>query len=171
VQPVYNRLQRDATTKAAIEQIQAMRSEAPSTPDAPACSNTGSAPVVTRPATPIDGVYRLHTTPEDLRAAGVSSGYVVPENYGSWEMVLDRGRFTQQQPKGYTAAGTYTVVGDKLTLTFTRSTGGQWRTRPGDVWYYHFSLYRDQLTLAAVDGKVSPEPMLAKPWRRIGNAP
>jgi TRAP-type C4-dicarboxylate transport system substrate-binding protein len=171
VQPVYDRLRRDAKTKAAIEQIQAMRSEAPPTPDAPACSNTGSAPVGTRPATPIDGVYRVHTTPEDLRAAGASSGEVVPENYGSFEMVLDRGRFTQQQPEGDSAAGTYTAVGDTVTLTFTRGTGGENKNRPGEVFDFHWSLYRDQLTLEPVEGKVSPAPMLAKPWRRIGNAP
>jgi TRAP-type transport system periplasmic protein len=170
VQPVYDRLQRDAKTKAAIEQIQAMRSEAPSTPDAPACSNTGSAQV-TRKATPIDGVYRVHTRPEDLRAAGASSGEVVPENYGSFEMVLDRGRFTQQQPEGNSAAGTYTVVGDTVTLTFTRGSGGENTNRPGEVFDFRWSLYRDQLTLAPIEGKVSPAPMLAKPWRRIGNAP
>ena len=86
-------------------------------------------------------------------------------------MVLDRGRLTQQQPKGDSAAGTYTVAGDELTLTFTRSTGGEGRTRPGEGWDFRWSLNRDQLTLKPVDGKISPTPLLAKPWRRIGNAP
>ena len=40
VQPVYDRLQREAETKAAIEQIQAMRSQAASTPDAAASGHT-----------------------------------------------------------------------------------------------------------------------------------
>ena len=120
--------------------------------------------------TAIDGVYVVHTTAADLRAAGASDDEVVPENYGRTKMVLDRGRLTQQQPKGYSAAGTYTVIGDKLTLTFTRSTGGHARTRPGEVWDFRWSLYRDQLTLEPVDGKVSPTPTVAKPWRRIGNA-
>ena len=171
VQPVYDQLERDAQTKAAIEQIQAMRSQAASTPDAPACSNTGSEQPGIGKATPIDGVYRVHTTPEDLRAAGASSGEVNPENYGSSKMVLDRGRVTQQQPAGDSAAGTYTVAGHTVTLTFTRSAGGPARTRPGEVWYFGWSRYRDQLTLAPVPGKVSPVPMRAKPWRRIGNAP
>jgi TRAP-type C4-dicarboxylate transport system substrate-binding protein len=171
VQPVYDQLQRDAQTKAAIEQIQAMRSQVASTPDAPACSNTGSAPVGTRPATPIDGVYRVHTTPEDLRAAGASSGEVNPENYGSSKMVLDRGRVTLQQPAGDSAAGTYTVAGHTVTLTFTRGAGGPARTRPGEAWYFGWSRYRDQLTFGPVPGKVSPPPMRVEPWRRIGNAP
>jgi TRAP-type transport system periplasmic protein len=169
VQPVYDRLERDAQTKTAIGQIQAMRSAAATAPDAPACSRAAS-PALGR-ATPIDGVYVVHTTPEDLRAAGASEGEVMPENYGSSKMILDRGRLAQQQPAGYTAAGTYTVVGDTLTLTFTRSTGGEGRTRPGEVWEFRWSLYRDQLTLQRVAGKVSPTPTLAKPWRRIGNAP
>ena len=42
VQPVYDHLQRDAQTKAAIEQIHAMRSRAASTTDAPTCSRRGS---------------------------------------------------------------------------------------------------------------------------------
>jgi hypothetical protein len=169
VQPVYDRLERDAETKNAIGQIQAMRSAAAAAPDAPACSS-GALPVTGR-ATPIDGVYVVHTTPEDLHAAGASEGEVVRENYGSSKMVLDRGRMTQQQPEGDTAAGTYTVAGDTLTLTFTRSTGGEARTRPGKVWDFRWSLYRDQLTLKRVAGKVSPTPTLAKPWRRVGNAP
>jgi TRAP-type C4-dicarboxylate transport system substrate-binding protein len=170
VQPVYDRLQRDAQTKAAIEQIESMRSETAATPDAPTCSNTGSPQSAAREAPAIDGVYVVHTTAADLRAAGASEDEVVPENYGRTRMVLDRGRLTQQQPEGYSAAGTYTVVGDKLTLTFTRSTGGHARTRPGEVWDFRWSLYRDQLTLEPVDGKVSPTPTFAKPWRRIGNA-
>jgi TRAP-type C4-dicarboxylate transport system substrate-binding protein len=169
VQPVYDRLERDPKTKAAIGQIQAMRSAAAAAPDAPACSS--AALPVTGRATPLDGVYVVHTTPEDLRAAGASEGEVVPENYGRTKMVLDRGRMTQQQPAGDTAAGTYTVAGDMLTLTFTRSTGGEARTRPGEAWEFRWSLYRDQLTLARVAGKVSPTPTLARPWRRIGDAP
>ena len=91
---------------------------------------------------------------------GSLRGEVNPENYGSSKMVLDRGRVTQQQPAGDSAAGTYTVAGHTVTLTFTRSAGGGARTRPGEVWYFGWSLYRDQLTLAPVPGKVSPAPML-----------
>jgi TRAP-type C4-dicarboxylate transport system substrate-binding protein len=171
VQPVYDRLERHAQTKAAIEDIQAMRSDAGAIVDAPTCSIPGSPQRATGKVTPVDGVYRLHTTPADVRAAGATEGEVIPENYGTWEMLLDRGRMTQQQPRGDFAAGTYTVVGDTLTLTFTRTSGGRAKTRPGEVWDFRWSLYRDMLTLEPVEGGVSPAPMLAKPWRRIGNAP
>jgi TRAP-type transport system periplasmic protein len=171
VQPVYDRLERDAQTKAAINDIQAMRSDAGAMVDAPACSNPGSPQRATREVTPIDGVYRMHTTPADLRAVGATEGEVVPENYGSTEMVLDRGRVTQEQPQGDSAAGRYSVVGDTLTLKFTRTSGGRAKTRPGEVWDFRWSLYRDELTLEPIEGKVSPAPMLARPWRRTGNAP
>jgi TRAP-type C4-dicarboxylate transport system substrate-binding protein len=171
VQPVYDRLERHAQTKAAIEDIQAMRSDAGAMLDAPSCSNPGSPQRATREVTPLDGIYRVHTTPADLRAVGATEGEVVPENYGSTEMVLDRGRTTLSQPQGDSAAGTYSVVGDAVTLTFTRTSGGRARTRPGEVWDFRWSLYRGELTLEPLEGKVSPAPMLAKPWRRIGNAP
>ena len=102
---------------------------------------------------------------------GASEGEVVPENYGTTVMSLDHGHFTQQQPQGDFAAGTYTVAGDTLTLTVTRTSGGENKNRPGEVLDFRWSLYRDQLTLAPVEGKVSPPPMLAKPWQRIGDAP
>jgi TRAP-type C4-dicarboxylate transport system substrate-binding protein len=171
MQPVYDQLEHDPQTKAAIEEIRAMRSDAGAIVEAPTCSNPGSPPHATRKVTPIDGAYRVHTTPADLRAVGATEGEVVPENYGTTMMVLDHGHFTQQQPQGDFAAGTYTVAGDTLTLTFTRTSGGENRNRPGEVFDFRWSLYRDQLTLAPVGGMVSPAPMLAKPWRRIGNAP
>jgi hypothetical protein len=171
VQPVYDRLDRDAQTKAAIQQIETMRSETASAPDAPVCSNSGSRQSAARKATAIDGVYTLRTTPADLHAAGAAEDEIVPENYGRTTMILDRGRLTQQQSVGDSAAGTYTVAGNTLTLTFTRSAGGEGRTRPGEVWDFRWSLYRDQLTLKPVAGKISPTPLLAKPWRRTGNAP
>jgi TRAP-type C4-dicarboxylate transport system substrate-binding protein len=168
VQPVYDRLERRSETKAAIARIQAMRSGAGLEPDAPTCSNSRSAPS-TGKVTAIDGLYRVHTTAEDLRAAGASGADLIPENYGRGEMVLDRGRFTQgpqQHSKGKPAVGTFTVTGDTLTMTFTSDV----RNRPGERFDFRWSLYRDRLTLKPVKGRVSPVPMLAKPWRRIGDA-
>jgi hypothetical protein len=127
-------------------------------------------PTAAGQTTGLDGVYRVRTTAADLRATDPADE-LLAENYGGFEMVLDRGRFTQAQPLGNTAAGTYTVVGDTVTLTFTRGTGTAARNRPGEVFDFRWSLYRDQLTLEPVEGKVSPAPMRAKPWRRLGDAP
>ena len=41
----------------------------------------------------------------------------------------------------------------------------------GERFTFHWSLYRDLLTLEAAPGKTSPAPMLARPWRRVGDAP
>ena len=128
VQPVYDRLERHAPTKAAIEQIQSMRSE---TPDAPACASSAAPQSAAAEVTPIDGVYRVRITAKELLAAG--SADASPENYGSYEMTLDRGRFTQLQPMGYTAAGTYTVAGDTVTWTYATSAGGPYPSQPGEV--------------------------------------
>jgi TRAP-type C4-dicarboxylate transport system substrate-binding protein len=181
VQPVYDRIERDALTKTAIKQIQTMRSGEAAIADAPTCSNPSSSakpkpkpepkpkPKPKPMGTAIDGVYRMHTTAGDLREIGTPRGEINPRNYGSYEMVLDHGRFRQAQPLNSLSEGTYAVVGDRITLTFTRGSGPA-SNQPGEQFDYHWSLYRDQLTLRAVEGKASPKPLLAKPWRRIGNA-
>jgi hypothetical protein len=43
-----------------------------------------------------------------------------------------------------------------------------WLARPGEVWTYRWSLYRDRLTLHALPGEISPEPFRAVPWRKVG---
>jgi TRAP-type C4-dicarboxylate transport system substrate-binding protein len=171
VRPVYDSLERNTVTKSAIEQIRAMRSGASSSPDAPRCSITTPATSPGGKTTPIDGVYRVHTTPQDLRAIGTREGDINPENYGDFRLVLNRGHFTQQQRNGDTAAGTFTVKGDTLTLTFEETTGGKGKNRPGEQFTFRWSLYRDQITFTGVPGRISPEPFRAKPWRRIGDAP
>lgn len=168
VQRVYDRLERDAATKAAIAQLLAMRSEAAAAPDAPTCPGPGGEADAAGRVTPIDGRYTVRTTAKELLAAG--SPDAPAYNYGTFEMTLDRGRFTQRQPLGYTAVGTYTVAGDTVTLTYTSGAGGPGANRAGETFDYRWSLYRDQLTFAAVAGKVSPETFRAKPWRRLGDA-
>ena len=80
LQPVYDQLERRTQTKSAIEQIRAMRSAATPVPDAPTCSDPDSSQSAAGQATPIDGVYRVHTTAKELLAAG--SADAAPENYG-----------------------------------------------------------------------------------------
>jgi TRAP-type C4-dicarboxylate transport system substrate-binding protein len=166
VQPVYDTLQRDALTKTAVAQIQTMRTGTAAIGDAPTCHPSAHA-TSTAKRTPIDGSYRQHTTASDLRAAGTPEGDINPGNYGILETVFDRGRFTQKQSAGGSATGTYAVHGHTLTMTYA----GASQDGPGDVFTFRWSLYRDLLTLKAVPGESSPPPALAKPWRRIGDAP
>jgi TRAP-type C4-dicarboxylate transport system substrate-binding protein len=167
VQPVYDRLERDTLTRTAIEQIRAMRTGRAASADAPTCSGGSSAARTTGKRTPIDGRYHLHTTAADLRAAGAQENEINPANYGSYDVVLDRGHFRIGPPEDPVAEGTCTVVGSTMTLTVTGGGGN----RPGEQFDYRWSRYRDQLMLRPVEGKSSPVPLLAKPWRRIGNAP
>jgi TRAP-type C4-dicarboxylate transport system substrate-binding protein len=175
VQPVYDRLERDPQTKAAIAQISALRTQVASPPDAPACPRSAGAADGAAKATPIDGVYRWTTAAKDLRAIG--SPDAVPENYGSWRWTLDRGRFTYSQRNGRAredASGTYEVAGHEVAFTIRRSRGvyptGA-AAKPGERLTFGWSLFRDRLTLKAVKDAVSPDIYRVKPWRRSGDAP
>ena len=174
VQPVYDRLERDPQTRAAIEQIRTMRSSAPSTTDAPTCANPSSTTSAARKATPIDGVYRMTTTlKESVRFSGDAPGDIASENYGRWKFVLDRGRLYYTQSSEGSSRWTeavYTVKGDTLTWKVT-AYGGETPNgaaeRTGEVFTFRWSRYRDQLTLTPFAGKISPVNFRVKPWRRI----
>jgi hypothetical protein len=123
VQPVYAQLGRDAQTRRNIRQIEAMR-QGISPERAPGCAQV---PRLAGKAGPLDGVWRYTDTAAGLRAAGVSQGDIVPENYGTYTMVIDRGRFafTQEDKQACTwAYGSFTVTGDRF---------GQLVTDGGDI--------------------------------------
>ena len=146
-----------------------MRPRSPTRRHAPAqARRTKPPPASARRST---AATAIHTTAADLRAAGTPEGDINPGNYGSYEVILDRGRFKMGPPKHPTAVGTCTVVGNTITLTVSHGAGGRGSSRPGERFDFRWSRYRDQLTLAPVKGKSSPQPLLAKPWRRIGSAP
>ena len=92
VQPVYDRLERDAQTKAAIARIRAIRAAVASPPDAPACSGVEPELVASGVPTPIDGVYRSDVTLEQLRGTrGFEPGENHPGNVGRFRMELREG--------------------------------------------------------------------------------
>jgi len=177
VEPVYADLEADPETKSAIDEISDLKAELAASAEAPTCagsdSGRGSHPWVQAAAkrTPIDGVYEVTTTEQELLAADAEEALV--ENYGAFRWVLDRGRFEMKQKNGASdrwATGTYSVRGDAVEFT-VEDTGGvapnDAHERPGEVFTFRWSLYRDQLTLAAVEDAISPEPFRAKPWRRV----
>jgi TRAP-type C4-dicarboxylate transport system substrate-binding protein len=174
VQPVYDQLQRDPQTRGYIRQIEAMRKGIPPEP-APRCGPTARLGVT---AGPLDGVWQVTDTAAELRAAsGTAQGDVVPENYGAWTLVLDRGHFavTQEDNTACTwAYGTFTVKGDRMEWLVTNG-GGIAPTgatdKPGEFWTFRRSLYRGVLSLSPVAGAVSPSPFRVKPWRRISTTP
>ena len=176
VQPVYRRLEGDALTRRAIDQIRAMRDD-DARPDAPACAEGESSTSLADKATPIDGVYEMTTTAAEVAGlGGVDPQQLESENYGRWRFILDRGRLHYtQSSEGATrwTDAVYTVSGDALTFEVT-ATGGEAPNgaveKTGEVYAFRWSRYRDRLTLGPLKGKSSPENFWAKPWRRIGDA-
>jgi TRAP-type C4-dicarboxylate transport system substrate-binding protein len=173
VQPVFHQLERDPQTQRYIRQIEAMR-KGVAAESAPGCGHTA------RPAGkagPLDGVWQFTTTPADLRAAGAPQGDIVPENYGTYTFVIDRGRFafTQENRQACTwAYGSFTVKGDRFEQLFTDGGGiapDGAANKPGELFTFRWSLYRGMLTLYPVKGAVSPNPSVGKPWPRISTTP
>ena len=172
VQPIYGQLEHDQQTRRYIQQIEAMRDGISAEP-APGCART---PRLAGETGPLDGVWQFTSTPTDLRAAGAGQGDVVPENYGTYTFVFDRGRFafTQENKSACTwGYGTFTVNGDRFEELFTDGGGiaphGA-AIKPGEFFTFRWSLYRDVMTLYPVED-MSPSPFLAKPWNRIGTTP
>src|SRR5215469_18736425 len=122
VQPVYAQLERDPQTRRYISQIEAMRRRTPAEP-APGCA---PATRLAGRAGPLDGVWRFTVTAAELRAAGVPQGDIVPENYGRFTMIIDRGRFAYQQEDRQActwAYGTIAVKGNAIEELFTDGGG------------------------------------------------
>jgi extracellular solute-binding protein (family 7) len=169
VQPVYDALGRDPRTRQAIAAIQALRSDAGS--DRPLRCAPAATPVSR--SSPLDGVWRMRTTYDDQP----DDPEPVPENYGDWIIVLDRGRFadTQQYDGACTwGYGKYAISGHRMTWTFTDGggiapTGAE--NKPGERFRFGWSLYRDTVTLTGVRGAVSPENFRLRPWRRVSETP
>jgi TRAP-type transport system periplasmic protein len=174
VQPVYDQLQRDPQIRGYIRQIEAMRKEIRPEP-APSCGHIAPRSVTTGP---LDGVWQVTDTAAELQAAaGTAAGDVVPENYGAWTLVLDRGHFavTQEDQQACTwGFGTFTVKGDRFEWLVTDGGGlapDGATDKPGEFWIFRWSLYRGVLSLSPVAGAVSPSPFRVKPWRRVSATP
>jgi hypothetical protein len=168
VQPVYAQLECDPRTRRSIRQIEAIRQEVSPEP-APACP---PAPQHAGKAGPLDGVWRFTVTAADLRSAGVSQGDIIPENYGTFTIVIDRGQFAftnENRRACIWAYGTLTVHGNQFEQLFTDG-GGIAPTRaankPGELFTDRWSLYRGVLTLSPIQGPSPP-----KPWLRISTVP
>jgi TRAP-type transport system periplasmic protein len=171
VQPVYDQLQRDPQTRRYIQQITAMSNGVAAEP-APGCGNPAVPGVA---AGQLDGVWRYTDTPADLQAIGASQGDIVPENYGTFTMVVDRGRFavTQENAQACTwAYGTFAVRGDRFEQLVTDGGGiapDGAVNKPGELFTFRWSRYRGVLTVYPVKGAVSPTP--PKPWVMISTSP
>jgi TRAP-type C4-dicarboxylate transport system substrate-binding protein len=182
-QPVLTWLERDPQTRAYLSRIEAARqrmavewAEEPT----PTCEGFAPAGDESRPQRrgQLDGTWTMHETAEDVTAQGAPDEDVqAPENSGDWVFVVDRGRFAFTQRNGPACTwgyGTWDVTGDQVEWRFVDG-GGIAPTgaanKPGELFDYHWSLYRDTLTLRPVPGAVAPENFFGKPWRRVDTKP
>jgi len=173
VQPVYSQLERDPQTARFIRQIGVMSTGIPPEPT-PSCANSAR---LAAGASPLDGVWQFTDTEGELAGAPGNAADIVPENWGTWTFVFDRGRFaiTQEDRQACTwGYGTYTVHEDKFSWLFTDGGGiapDGAENKPGEFFIYRWSLYRGMLTLYPVPGAVSPNNFLVRPWALISATP
>ena len=168
--PVTRSLEHDPASRDALREIAEMRAELEPEP-APACP-ASQVEAATNGPTPVDGLWRMETTKEEA-ATLIPRSDLVPENWGEFTYAFEAGRFaftTEGAGACIWAYGSYTV--DEDTVEWKIEDGGgetpnDAANRPGEVFRYGWSQYRDQLALTALEGEVSPEPFRVEPWRRL----
>jgi TRAP-type C4-dicarboxylate transport system substrate-binding protein len=174
VQPVYAQLDRNPQTRAYIRQIEALRQGIPAEP-APRCGRTARLAVA---GGALDGVWQFTDTAAESQAVpGAGAGGAMPENYGAWTLVLDRGHFaiTQEDQLACTwGYGTFTIKENRIEWLFTNGGGiapTNSANKPGEDFIFGWSLYRGVLTLSPVKGAISPSNFRVKPWTRVSTTP
>jgi hypothetical protein len=172
VQPVYAALGRSAVTREYLDRIRALGS-ADAAPQKLNCSS-GTTPQPAGAASPLDGVYRMTVS----QAAAARYGHVpasraIPENYGDFVLVIDRGRFafTQANAKACTwQYGTLSLKADRMNWLFTDGGGiapTNSQIKPGERLVFKSTLYRGTLKLTAI----APADLGRQIWRQVSTAP
>jgi TRAP-type C4-dicarboxylate transport system substrate-binding protein len=173
VAPVNEQLSRNATTRRAITEIQALKRGLPP-PPAIKCPRR---PAITRAPTPIDGTWQMTVTASQLRGnpAYKIYGYNNPppstytDDAGTYRLSFHDGRMQSSlvNTNGTSRdTGTYRVRGH---LVIIHNTAGH---DIGETDTYVWSLYRGGLTLSKPPHQPNghggpPNPTFA-PWRRVG---
>jgi len=123
----------------------------------------------------LDGTYRLITGADEL--ARIDASGENAESWGTWTLVLDRGRFAFTREGGQACTWAYGALGlqkDNV-MDWTVIDGGGARpsataNQPNDSYRFRWSRYRDVLTLSGLQGRSGGD-FAAKPWRRIATTP
>jgi TRAP-type C4-dicarboxylate transport system substrate-binding protein len=152
ISPVYAAF--DARTNGFVDRIRAMAREVRAEP-APVCTaGEAPAPIASKlgTKTPLDGRYLMRVSRDEARQAS-GGQQPVDENYGEFRIAFDRGLYHTTQKGGRSdrwTRGVYTVEGDRLTITIQRSGGVRPNgadEKPGEIFEYRWSLYRQRLSL------------------------
>jgi TRAP-type C4-dicarboxylate transport system substrate-binding protein len=176
VRPVYAQLERDPQTRRFIAEIQALRAQvgAP-TAKVPNCQ-AGASVSAPAGATPVDGVYAVTVDPRDLPAS-----QRLPEAYGSWQLVLDRGRFRFRQSSDgadWVGVGRLRVRGDEM--GWTVAWAGDWGPhgapdgvplKSHDVLLFRWERKKGALRLEPRGAGPALPALFARPLTRVTDAP
>jgi TRAP-type C4-dicarboxylate transport system substrate-binding protein len=166
--PVYADLELEPETKAYLDEIRALKEQTASPAETITCP--GSRGGQATDTSQLDGVYRWSVTLDELVAGGEPP---IVDNAGDWRLVFKAGRFattTENKDACGWGYGTFAVTGDRLEMTFIDGGGGEARNRPGELYSFAWSLYRDTLTLG-VAGEFSPLALTLRPLPRISTTP
>jgi TRAP-type C4-dicarboxylate transport system substrate-binding protein len=173
MQPVYDRLDRDPQTGRFIAQIEQMRRQVGAPVSVvPRCAS--GAPATGATTSPVDGSYRVTVRPGDLPAAAR-----VPEQYGVWQIVLDRGRFRFSEDSDradWAGDGRVRLSGHSMVWTFDDALDWGPHGAPdgvpvagGDTLVFRWRLRGGSLVLRSAAGSLPG--LAARPLGRVGDAP
>ncbi len=182
--PVYAQVEQDPQTRQFIAEISRLKQHAPPgralvipggctgpAPRLPAGNRPPGAGTKTTQVTPLDGVWQVTYTRDELVAAHPDRGEVTQDNYGSFTLRFHRGDVSETKagtPPGAQSTGTYAVRGD--TITFYQAQ---------EVWKYKWSVYRQTLVFKKLEGQApgctpsvssgecEPTGYVVKPWQRV----
>jgi TRAP-type C4-dicarboxylate transport system substrate-binding protein len=169
VQSVYDEIEMDASTRATINAIEALRASADAPLDAVECDVAAATPSAASTIldSPIVGTFTTSYTKDDLAASPYlyDAGEVNDENWGELTITLEpNGRvgYTQTNAiESSSASGRYSVEGDHIVMAFD---AGDSR---GDTFSGRWSLFRDTLVFKRVPGELLPTWFLLRAWTRV----
>ena len=169
VQPVYDELERDPSTRKLIADIRRLRREVPSAVDEqPRCADTVTATAA--PAAGIDGLWRSTATKKDVLEADAPAEEIeLVRSFPEPRRVtidLENGRYVGRADDFWEVSGTYRLSGDviRFTIGACKPVGS---CDPGAFTEYTWSVYRDALTLERIPGRWAWPSLVAKPWVRV----
>jgi hypothetical protein len=170
VQPVYRTLDAHPATRGTLAAIRALRASGVSH-QGPTCAPSH---VPAGKHTPLDGTYRRSATQRQVaRHFHIAPASVIPENYGDFALVMDRGRFasTQHNTKACTwQAGRVSITGARIEFDVTSSGGvapTDGNNKPGERFVAKPQLYHDTLTLHPI----TPTDLATIVWLRTTQHP
>jgi TRAP-type C4-dicarboxylate transport system substrate-binding protein len=172
--PVYADLARDPETRGFLAAIREMRASVHRPAARLLECGTSQQTAPTARSTKLDGVYRNTVTREqEAKHDGVPPAKAIAENYGRFTLVIDGDHFasTQENADACTwAYGTANLNGDKLRWSFIDGGGitpNNAVNKPGELFVWRWSLYRNTLTLHAIQ----PTDLGTAVWHRSTSKP